>query len=231
LIYRVGIENNNEGYRTIAWAVEHPGCYAYSKDADAALLALAETIPDYSAWINSHEPTWLPANKIELSIEDTWGDYDINEAFERVEKDGYAVEPFFLYDWRPLTATDIERGMKLLSWTRADLLSVVAGLTNEQRDDQRPKERWSINGILGHVGGAEWWYLDRLGLAFPRESVPRDPMERLVKVRMHLVKVLPTLEGSTQVVGVDGEFWSPRKVLRRAVWHEHDHITHIRKLL
>lgn len=231
MIYRVGIENNNEGYRTVAWAVEHPGCYAYGRDADSALLALAETIPDYLAWIDAHEPSWLPAEKIELSIEDTWNDFEINESFERVEKDGYAVEPFFLYDWRPLTAVDIERGLKLLSWTRADLLAVVAGLTNEQRDEQRPDERWSINGILGHVGGAEWWYLDRLGLAFPRENVPRDPMERLVKARMHLVKVLPTLEGSTQVVGVDGEFWSPRKLLRRAVWHEHDHTTHIRKLL
>ncbi len=231
MIYRVGIENNNEGYRTIAWAVEHPGCYAYGRDADSALLALAETIPDYSAWINAHEPSWLPEDKIELSIEDTWNDYGIDESFERVEKDGYAVEPFFLYDWRPLTAIDIERGMKLLSWTRADLLAIVAGLTNEQRDEQRPNERWSINGILGHVGGAEWWYLDRLGLAFPRENVPRDPMERLVKVRMHLTRILPTLEGSKQVLGVDGEFWSPRKLLRRAAWHEHDHMIHIRKLL
>ena len=29
---------------------------------------------------------------------------------------------------------------------------------------------------------------------------------------------------------VEGEFWSPRKLLRRAVWHERDHTVHIRKL-
>jgi hypothetical protein len=29
---------------------------------------------------------------------------------------------------------------------------------------------------------------------------------------------------------VDFEFWSPRKLLRRAVWHERDHTTHIRRL-
>jgi hypothetical protein len=34
-----------------------------------------------------------------------------------------------------------------------------------------------------------------------------------------------------KVVGVEGEMWSPRKVLRRAVWHERDHTEHIRKLL
>jgi hypothetical protein len=32
-------------------------------------------------------------------------------------------------------------------------------------------------------------------------------------------------------MGTDGEFWSPRKLLRRAVWHERDHTGHIRKLL
>ena len=29
----------------------------------------------------------------------------------------------------------------------------------------------------------------------------------------------------------NSEFWSARKVLRRAVWHERDHIFHIQKLL
>jgi hypothetical protein len=34
-----------------------------------------------------------------------------------------------------------------------------------------------------------------------------------------------------QVVGTDGEIWSPRKVLRRALWHERDHVEHIKKLI
>jgi hypothetical protein len=50
-------------------------------------------------------------------------------------------------------------------------------------------------------------------------------------VRAHLVKTLPDLVGSRRVLGVDGEFWSPRKMLRRALWHERDHREHIRKIL
>jgi ferritin len=38
------------------------------------------------------------------------------------------------------------------------------------------------------------------------------------------------MNGVKLVVGVNGEFWSPRKVLRRALWHERDHTEHIRKL-
>jgi hypothetical protein len=95
---------------------------------------------------------------------------------------------------------------------------------------KRPEERWSIAGILRHVASAEWWYLDRLGLAFPRLDLPDDPFKRLQVAREHLNKALPDLTGSTQVIGKDGEFWSPRKLLRRAVWHELDHVIHIHKL-
>jgi hypothetical protein len=73
--------------------------------------------------------------------------------------------------------------------------------------------------------------LDRLGLAFPREEVPKEPLERLEKVRRALNEILPTFQDSKQVTGMDGEFWSPRKVLRRALWHERDHTDHILKLL
>jgi lipopolysaccharide/colanic/teichoic acid biosynthesis glycosyltransferase len=69
------------------------------------------------------------------------------------------------------------------------------------------------------------------GTAFPRSEVPDQPFERLEKVRSYLIQVLPGLAGSKQVNGVAGELWSPRKLLRRAAWHELDHIAHIRKLL
>jgi hypothetical protein len=92
-------------------------------------------------------------------------------------------------------------------------------------------ERWSINGILGHVGGAEWWYMERLGMAFPRADVPEEPLAQLEKVRRHFNAALFKLDGVKQIVGVDGEFWSPRKALRRALWHERDHVDHIRKLV
>ena len=107
----------------------------------------------------------------------------------------------------------------------------MSQLTPDRLETLQPGERWSIAGILRHVGGAEWWYLDRLGLATPREDVPSEPFDRLDKVRTSLLETLLSLIGSQQVVGKDGEFWSPRKLLRRAAWHERDHILHIQKLL
>jgi len=230
--FRVGIENNNEGIRSIAWVLNHPGCFAYGGDEQESLANAFVAIREYARWLDEHEKTWIPVDvDIEPHVEQVWTDYTINEEFDRVEKDGYDVEPFFEHDWKPLTGTDIERGLKLLAWSHADLLAVLEKLTPEQWAFKKEGERWDIAGIVNHIGGAEWWYLDRLGLAFPRAEVPKDPLERIQKVRNLMNEALPTLKAVNRVAGVDGELWSPRKVLRRALWHERDHTEHIRKLL
>lgn len=232
MIFRIGIENNNEGFRSIAWALEHPGCFAYGKDEDDTLKNLPQAIRDYSAWIRQHETSWVDESIIELKVEDVFADYNINESLDRDEQsNAYVVESWFQHDWKPLTTQDIERAIKLLTWGREDLLDTIKGLNAEKLDEKYPNERWSINGILKHIGGAEWWYMERLGCIFPQNELPKDPLARLEKVRAHLNQILPTLEGVKQVVGLDGELWSPRKMLRRAVWHERDHNIHIQKLL
>ncbi|MHB8779263.1 MAG: DinB family protein [Anaerolineales bacterium] len=230
--FRIGIENNNEGIRSIAWALEHPGCYAYGGNEREALSNSVKAIREYARWMEKHEKSWIPLDvAIEAHSEQIWTDYTIDEEFDRVIKDGYDVEPFFEYDWKPLTETDIERGLKLLAWSHIDLLAVLEKLTPEQWAIKKDGERWDLAGIVNHIGGAEWWYLDRLGLAFPRNEVPKEPLERIKKVRDLMTETLPGLKDVNQVVGVDGEFWSPRKVLRRALWHERDHTNHIQKIL
>ncbi len=226
MIFRVGIENNNEGVRSIAWALEYPGCFAYGADENEALANLPAVIQAYSAWAGGPH-----IDAIELEVEDIWTAYEIDGSFERLPKADEQINAWFQHDWKPLTAQEIERGLSLLARSRADLMHTLEGLTPEQWAFQGPGELWDIGGIVNHIAAGERWYLDRLGLAFPRSEMPKDPLERIAKVRDLLNRVLPTLEGSRQVVGVDGEFWSPRKVLRRAVWHERDHTAHIQKLL
>ncbi len=142
------------------------------------------------------------------------------------------VESFFLHDWKPLASHEIERALKLLAWSHADLMNVVKDLSAEKLAQTYPNERWPIVGILKHIGKAEWWYQERIGYPFPEEKeIPSDPFERLTVVRNHFSSLLPKLVGVDKVVGREGEFWSPRKVLRRTLWHERDHTEHIRKLL
>ncbi len=229
-MYRIGLENNTEG-RSQAWVLGHPGCFAYGADGSRAYQAVPLAIRAYREWIAAHtSASWLAGDDIEYRLDETWECYTINNDFE-LAQEGYEVNAWFRHDWIPMTAEEIERGLLLLAWGRNDLLDTVSELSPEILARTYPGERWSIAGILNHIGGAEWWYQERLGLIFPRSDVPDDPFPRLDKVRSNLVQVLPTLASSTRVVGLSGEFWSPRKLLRRAVWHEADHIAHIRKLL
>jgi hypothetical protein len=233
VIFRIGIENNNDD-RTIAWALDHPGCFAYGQDSEEAQRNFLTSAREYRAWIAKREEPWLDA-EVEVRLEESFDAYFITPAFERAERgrETYTVESFFVYDWKPLVPHEIERALKLLAWSRADLMSLVSGLDAEKRSRTYPNERWSIDGILKHIGGAEWWYQERIGYPFPEDEadVPVDPFQRLQVVRDHFHSVLPRLAGISHVVGLEGEIWSPRKVLRRALWHERDHTEHIRKLL
>lgn len=229
-MFKVGLENNTEG-RSQAWLLGHPGCFAYGADGPAALSGVPPAIEDYRQWISSHTAeNWLTGTNTDYQLEETWDCYSINDAYE-LAPDGYEVNAWFRHDWLPLDEQEIQHGLLLLGWGRDELMSVAGSLDQPTLEQAYPHERWNIAGILKHIGGAEWWYMDRLGLAFPRADVPDPPFERLEKVRERLITILPGLAGSKQVVGVSGEFWSPRKLLRRAVWHEYDHIVHIRKLL
>ncbi len=225
---RVGLENNFEG-RSLAWVLGHPGCFAYGQAPDAALAAVPDAVHEYAGWIKAHGGDWLRPESVELTVEEIWEVYSIDKGYELSET-GYEVNAWFRYDWVPLGERDIEHGLHLLAWSREDLLAAVSGLVDEQMHARLPGERWDIAGILRHVGGAEWWYLDRLGLSMPRRDLPEAPFERLAGVRARLLGLLPTLAGLPRVVGIDGELWSPRKLLRRAVWHERDHTSHILKL-
>jgi hypothetical protein len=226
----VGLELNNEG-RALAWALDYPGCFAYGTEGPEAVIALARSLSAYETWSNRHAGhDWLQLGDYDLRIVDTWVVYTINEQFEP-EEAGYAVNAWFKSDWKPLNEEEVQRGLDLLRWSRDDLLQLLQSLSTKQLDREYPGERWNIRGIFKHIANAEWWYLDRLGLAgLRREQLPQEIITRLSLVRERLNAVLPQLTGQNLVVGTDGEFWSPRKLLRRALWHSIDHYQHILKL-
>jgi len=233
MVIRVGIENNNDD-RSIAWALEHPGCFAYGSNALEAGKAMDRAAAEYAGWIQQHGMSWLSPDGLRVVVIETFDAYRIPRPQPAPgQKPTMMVESFFHADVRPLSGTDVERALKMLDWSRRDLLDVVKGLSDEQRNRVQPGERWSINGILKHIAGAEWWYQERIGSTFPEreEDLPPEPLEALELVRAHFLTFLPKLSDVSQMLKLEGEDWSPRKVLRRALWHERDHTQHIRKLL
>lgn len=43
MLYRIGVENRNDGFRTAAWGLAHPGCFAYDRNLNEAIHFLPKT--------------------------------------------------------------------------------------------------------------------------------------------------------------------------------------------
>lgn len=228
----IGVETYPGG-RSIATVLDHPACFSNGADGSEAIIRIPDALLRYKEWIGSHTPdSWMKdLGDFDIHLDETFDVYFVNESFD-LAADGIEINAWFRHDWKPLSAEDIRRGLLVLDWSRADLLELVASLTPQQLLQEFEGERWNISGVLRHVANAENWYLDRLALApCARKDLPEDPFARLDLVRRHMKQVLPTFTGLNDVRGIEGEIWSPRKVLRRSVWHEIDHIEHIFKLI
>lgn len=228
---RVGLENGFEG-RSLAWALDYPGCFSYGQNGPEALINLPMALIRHKNWVDSRAPdSWLSDLKdFDVGLEEVFECYNIDENYNLVDS-SIEINAWFRDDWKPLTGLEVQRGLLLLAWSRDELLELIQSLPDGTLDLAYPGERWSIRGILKHIANAEHWYLSRLSLEDrPRAELPEDVMERLQVVRMNVNLVLEKMAGNQTVVGVKGEFWSPRKFLRRTLWHEKDHILHIQKL-
>ncbi len=227
----VGIENNNEN-RSVAWSLEHFGCYALGPDGQSALVAMAKAIPDYIAWLEQHtENSWFNPADIDIRLVDVFDDYFIDKQFNQVKEGGRLIKAFFKTDWKPLTQLDVEHILQIISWSRQELVEVISGVDDVTLDKILVEGEWTIRQIIAHLGRSEWWLVDRLGRAHAEDQLSEDAFERLLQERGNLITILPDLIDLNQVVGKDGEIWSPRKVLRRVCWHEKDHIQQIKRLL
>ncbi|MBN1284439.1 MAG: hypothetical protein JXB47_03495 [Anaerolineae bacterium] len=210
--FRIGLENNQEGWRSVAWALQHPGCFAYGVSADAALAAMHDAVEEYAAWTAFHgEAFWTNTEVVKLHVDEVWDGYCIDGSYE-LAGTGRRVSAFFRYDWKPLLEAEVNRGLVLLSWGRADLMDML-------------EKGWRV--AAADIAAWEWDVMDRLGVAGPRERLPAGDLDRLHAVREHLFRVLPALIGVERVVGERGELWSPRKMLRLLVWHERDRINQL----
>jgi len=219
MAYIVCAEENQDLW--IAHAPDLPGCFASKENREAAIQAIPVAIDNYLDWCKKQgiRITGLSAPMIVSEVIRSW-------EFE----DGHMVHAFFASDRPPLVRAEINEFKLLLEATYADLLASVEEVDPADTDKILPGERWSIEGILEHVAKSEWWCLDRLGLAFPRDGIPADAKLFLREVHAHMLVMLPELHKRGGVVVLAGETWSARKILRRSLWHRRDHTAHINKL-
>jgi predicted RNase H-like HicB family nuclease len=219
MAYIVCAEENQNLW--IAHVPDLPGCFASNENRETAIQAIPAAIDTYLDWCRQHgiHVTGLSSPMIVSEVIRAW-------EFE----DGHIVNAFFAADRPPLIGAEISEFKLLLEATNKDLLASVEDVEPEDANRIFPGEQRSIDGILEHVAESELWYLDRLGLAFPREGIPAEAKLFLREVHAHMLVTLPELQKRGGAVTLAGETWSARKILRRSLWHRRDHTAHIAKL-
>jgi uncharacterized damage-inducible protein DinB len=211
----------------IAWALNLPACYSSATTIADAVAHAPQKIKEYFSWLLGHDRSVLIINEpIKVEVVETF------HSFASSEDPDYIVNAFFEDDRRPLEYWEVEIALRLLDWTRQDLLGVIHSTTKDQLTIAILGEvRGSITGILNHVAIAENWYFNQLGYGIEQAQLPGDPLEMLKVVRANTREHLVKLIGDERITKNCDELWSARKIVRRTLWHERDHTQQSRQLL
>jgi hypothetical protein len=118
-------------------------------------------------------------------------------------------------DLRPLTDPEIATALYRLGDLRGQLLAAVRKQTEASLSERRVGD-YSAGQILDALARAQWWTLSRLG-ASPLAEVPGHLRGRLDTAMALVVERLTALapERRALMLELEGELWTPRKVLRR----------------
>ena len=214
-----------------------PGCIVRSPAREDALRQLPAAIAVYYAWLRSHgEPAPAPSAPVEIEIAGEsrgFGPFDPGDA-----------AALFPPDREPLSVEHLERYLRLMAHSRADLLALVQSLPDDLLDWQPDPDTHSLRWVLRHVGNAEEWYVSRL---VPPETLPPEwehdedlalfeflEMERrtaVARLRQLTDEERSGLFYPTAWTRHPEEPWTTRKVLRRFLEHEREHTAQVREIL
>lgn len=230
--YRVHIEEGPSG--AMAHVAELPGCYAFGTDAPRALAATPEAITAFLSWLKSHREPMVPeAHVARPSAADLYLSETRKEGAPLVAGNKAAL---FDFDQAPWTDEKMERTLRWLSYSRADLLSLIEPLTVEEMHAIQAASGRSLYDTLRHIANAEYGYINSVagpldGNELVTDDQPADIIERLSVIReifgRRAREITP--EKRSEVVrptwtGRPGEPWTLPKVLRRALEHEREHV-------
>lgn len=234
-VYRIYIEEGSGG--AMAHVAELPGCFATASDASKAVASTPKAIIAFLAWLKSHREPLVPEAHVSRP---TVADLYIAEVqSEGVPTQAGSTVALFEFDQEPWSDEKLERTLRWLSYSRADLLSKIEGMSEAELMSTHIEADRTLWDTLWHIANAEYGYINRI--AGPLEGIepitgelPSDVRDRLAAIREMLQKrvraILP--ENRTHIIyptwaNRPNEPWTLPKALRRAIEHEKEHLTEL----
>ncbi len=210
--YKVYLETSADalaegGY--LAHVPELLGCVARGKTKEEAVAKTREAIAACQTLARKHGANApAPSEPIELDV---------------VETDALTLQP----DYQSMSDQELDDLWHLQYRSRQELLETLDAATHllEWKPDDKS---WSIRNVLVHLVQADLWYASRL-----EESPLAELLWRLAATRELVMSQLHGLPSDARgrVTKHGGEDWTPRKVARRMLEHETEHLAQIREII
>jgi predicted RNase H-like HicB family nuclease len=127
---------------------------------------------------------------------------------------------------RPLEEHEIRDFLHRMEATRSALLSLVRGLSPEQLEQRPTETSWSVREALEHVMFTEVGLLSKLERWPEREFATLQAVHRMAFQRFTVMEPGDAIDHT-----ILGRRWSTRRVMRRILEHEFQHIDHITEII
>jgi predicted RNase H-like HicB family nuclease len=195
-----------------AHVLELPGCNARGGSRDDAVSRVKQSFRDYLALLASRG----------MSVEH-WKGLDV-ETFEVKDPE---VRNVFPEDFRPMDEHELRDFLHQMEASRSALLAQVRGLSSEQLERRPTPSTWSVREALEHVMGTEVALLAKLEKWPGNEFAALQAVHRMAFQRFTVMDPEDTAIDHT----VLGRRWSTRKVMRRILEHEYEHLGHVKEIV
>lgn len=229
--YHVYIESGSGG--AMSHVAELPGCFGVGSTVPLAVAATPGAITRFLAWLKSHHEPLVPeAHVLRPSMVDL-GISEVRDNGAPLVAGSKAA--LFTFDQEAWDDYKLERTLRWLSYSRADLLAKIEGLTEDDMKRRQVAPNRSLWQTLWHVASAEYGYImhvagDLEGKEGITDDFPSEVKERLSMTREIFVRYARTIPSEkraeiTYPIGSDrpDEPWTLAKAMRRTIEHELEH--------
>jgi predicted RNase H-like HicB family nuclease len=216
---------------TGAFVPDFPGCWVFGSNEKSALEKVRKAVQGWHAWVRAYGENVEPRSAVtSMPTEVMRVTYNPAEAGK--------PEPLFWSEVLPVSRADVDRTLRLMEYSRRDLLKLCSSLQGDVLNWKPEGEPRTVDNCLRHVAMVEWWYVTRLDIELPRRF-PKDTFELLGYTRGLTTTSLRSLSKQqwSEIFQPANDpsptcnLWTARKVLRRFVDHERLHTSYIRRML
>jgi uncharacterized damage-inducible protein DinB/predicted RNase H-like HicB family nuclease len=218
--YALYLESGPQRKKTLVHVLDLLGCVVQGDTTDEAVTAAPDAIAAYHRYLRRH------GEKIDetATIETRIAEHNTEGLFS-----GQAPWP---PDLKPLAPAALTRYLRWLEWSRADLLALVKGMS-EERLRAKPTKGRSLRDILLHVLVADKSYVYALVGPLKTMGDPTNAAERgdldlrmaLTEARAAAIDRLKELTPAERrnVRRAGQSTYSAYRVIRRMLEHEWEH--------